>query len=75
MGYSHATNKRAVREVEVHISASSTCVRNSTRKLQLFAVPAQRSAHDLGPFPASRRDSQDTDIVDYYYHYATQKSY
>ena len=36
-----------MREVEVHISASSTCMRNSTRKLQLFALPAQRSAQDL----------------------------
>lgn len=75
MGYSHATNKRAVREVEVHISPSSKRVRNSTRKLQLFAVAAQRSAHNLGPFPAFQRDNQDTDIIYYYYHYATQKSY
>ena len=36
-----------------HYILSSTRVRNSMRKLQLFGVPAQRSAHDLGPFPAS----------------------
>ena len=45
MGDSHATNKQAVREVEVHISPSSTRVRNSMRKLQLFAVPALNGLH------------------------------
>ena len=60
---SYTTYRRTVQEVEVHIIASSTCVCNSTRKLQLFAVPAQWPVYNLGPFPAQCRYSQDTDII------------
>ena len=41
------------------------------RKLQLFAVPAQRSAHDLGHFQLPEETAKTLTIY-YYYHYATQ---